>query len=41
MSPPSHIGDMSYIGLGMITPKRKPLKLPLHPDDRAYNKTVN
>ncbi|WP_315559693.1 transposase family protein [Actinomyces gerencseriae] len=32
---------MSYIGLGMITPKRKPLKLPLHPDDRAYNKTVN
>ena len=25
----------------MITPKRKPLNLPLHPDDKAYNKTVN
>ena len=28
-------------GLRMITPKRKPLNLPLHPDDKAYNKTVN
>ena len=25
----------------MITPKRKPPHLPLHPDDRTYNKTVN
>ncbi|WP_454925617.1 transposase family protein [Actinomyces gerencseriae] len=40
-SPPRHIGDEGYIGLGMITPKRKPVKLPLHPDDKAYNTTVN
>ena len=25
----------------MITPKRKPAKLPLHPDDKAYNRAVN
>ena len=36
-SPPRHIGDKGYIGLDMITPKRKPAKLPLHPDDKAYN----
>ena len=41
VSPPKHIGDKGYIGLGMITPKRKPPNLPLHPDDKAYNKTVN
>ena len=35
------IGDKGYIGLGMITPKRKPPNLPLHPDDKTYNKTVN
>ena len=40
-SPPGHIGDKGYIGLGMITPKRKPPHLPLHPDDKTYNKTVN
>ena len=40
-SPPRHIGDKGYIGLGMITPKRKPANLPLHPDDKAYNITVN
>ena len=40
-SPPRHIGDKEYIGLGMITPKRKPPCLPLHPDDKAYNTTVN
>ena len=40
-SPPRHIGDKGYIGLGMITPKRKPAKLPLHPDDKAYNRAVN
>jgi hypothetical protein len=38
--PPRHIGDKGYIGLGMITPRRKP-DLPLHPDDKAYNTTVN
>ena len=40
-SPPQHIGDKGYIGLGMITPKRKPANLPLYPDDKAYNTTVN
>lgn len=40
-SPPKHIGDRGFIGLGMITPKRKPPNLSLHPDDKAYNKTVN
>ena len=40
-SPPRHIGDKGYIGLGMITPKKKPANLPLHPDDKAYNITVN
>ena len=25
----------------MITPKRKPPNLLLHPDDKTYNKTVN
>ena len=25
----------------MITPRRKPANLPLHPDDKAYNTTVN
>ena len=41
VSPPRHIGDKGYIGLGMITPKRKPPNLPLYPDDKTYNKTVN
>jgi len=40
-SPPRHIGDKRYIGLGMITPRRKASNLPLHPDDRTYNRTVN
>ena len=39
--PPRHIGDKGYTGLGMITPKRKPAKLLLHPDDKAYSTTVN
>lgn len=39
--PPSHIGDKGYIGLGMTAPRRKPTNLPLHPDDKAYNATVN
>jgi hypothetical protein len=25
----------------MITPRRKPPRLLLHPNDRAYNKTIN
>ena len=25
----------------MVTPKRKPAKLPVHPDDKAYNRAVN
>ena len=40
-SPPRHIGDKGYIGLGMITPKRKPPSPTLHPDDKAYSTTVN
>ena len=40
-TPPRHVGDKGYIGLGMITPKRKPANLPLHPDDKTYNTTVN
>ena len=40
-SPPRHIGDKGYIGLGMITPRRKPANLPLHPDDKACSTTVN
>ena len=40
-SPPRHIGDKGYIGLGMITPKRKPPSPTLHPDDKAYSATVN
>ena len=40
-SPPRHIGDKGYTGLGMITPRRKPANLPLHPDDRTCNRAVN
>ena len=40
-TPPRHIGDKGHIGLAMITPRRKPANLSLHPDDRTYNKTVN
>ena len=40
-SPPRRIGDKGRIGLGMITPRRKPARLPLHPDDKAYNRAVN
>ncbi|OLO59404.1 transposase [Actinomyces oris] len=40
-TPPRHIGDKGYIGLGMITQKRKPPHLSFHPDDKTYNKTVN
>ena len=36
-----HVGDKGYTGLGMITPRRKPANLPLHPDDRTYDRAVN
>ena len=39
--PPLHVGDKGYTGLGMITPRREPANLPLHPDDRTYNRAVN
>ena len=39
--PPLHVGDKGYTGLGMITPRRKPANLPLHPDDRTCNRAVN
>ena len=39
--PPSHISDKGYIGLDMITPKRKPPNLHLHPDDKTYNRAVD
>ena len=29
--PPLHVGDKGYTGLGMITPRREPANLPLHP----------
>ena len=38
---PLHVGDKGCIGLGMITSRRKPANLPLHPDDRTYNRAVN
>jgi DDE superfamily endonuclease/Helix-turn-helix of DDE superfamily endonuclease len=39
--PLRHLGDKGYIGLGMITPKRKPPGLPLPDADKQYNKQVN
>jgi hypothetical protein len=39
--PPRHLGDKGYIGLGIITPKRKPPGLPLADADKEYNKQVN
>ena len=39
--PPLHVGDKGYTGLGLITPKKKPANLPLHPDDRTCNRAVN
>jgi hypothetical protein len=39
--PLRHLGDKGYIGLGMITPKRKPPGLPLPETDKQYNKQVN
>ena len=39
--PPLHVGDKGYTGLGMITPRREPANLPLHPNDRTCNRAVN
>lgn len=39
--PVQHIGDKGYFGLDMIIPKKKPVGLPLRPDDKIYNKAVN
>ena len=37
----SHIGDKGYIGLGMITPARKPAHGELTDGDRRNNTTIN
>ena len=37
----SHIGDKGYIGLGMITPARKPAHGELTNTDRRNNTTIN
>ena len=41
VNPPSYISDKGYIGLGVITPRREPANLSLHPDDKTYNQAVN
>ena len=35
------VGDKGYTALSMITPRREPANLPLHPDDKTYNRAVN
>ena len=37
----SHIGDKGYIGLGMITPARKPAHGELTDSDKRNNTTIN
>ena len=37
----SHIGDKGYIGLGMITPTRKPAHGELTDSDRRNNTAIN
>ncbi len=39
--PPRHVGDKGYIGLGMITPKRKPIHRPLVEEEKDFNHQVN
>ena len=39
--PPLRVGDRGYAALGMITPRREPSNLPLHPDDKTYDRAVN
>ena len=38
---PKHIGDKGYLGLGMITPVRKPPHAPLHESNKLYNSQVS
>ena len=40
-SPWSHIGDKGYIGLGMLTPKRKPYLDHLTDNEKENNKIIN
>lgn len=39
--PPQHLGDKGYIGLGMITPIRKPPGGELHESHKEFNTQVN
>lgn len=38
---PEHLGDKGYIGLGMITPMRKPAGGELHESQKQFNTQVN
>ena len=38
---PAHLGDKGYIGLAMITPKRKPVGEELHESTKQFNSEVN
>lgn len=38
---PDHLGDKGYIGLGMITPVRKPAGGELHESQKQFNTQVN
>ena len=40
-SPWSHIGDKGYLGLGMLTPQRKPYLDHLTDDEKENNKAIN
>lgn len=40
-SPPQHLGNKGYIGLGMITPKRKPIHRPFVEKEKDFNRQVN
>ena len=40
-SPWSHIGDKGYLGLGMLTPKRKPMLGRLTDQEKENNKFIN
>jgi len=40
-SRPAHLGDKGYIGLGMITPVRKPPGGELHESQKQFNTQVN
>jgi hypothetical protein len=38
---PAHLGDKGYLGLGMITPTRKPPGGELHESQKSFNTQVN